>query len=105
MLARHRDGTGNRQRQRASHADGVVQNLVNAAQVGAPEGRQAMREKLVEGGAFIHAADVDVMAVFGGHKSDGSRKIGLERKGAVSEQRSDVGAPDTPAAQLRRRKE
>jgi hypothetical protein len=67
MLSRDRDGSGHRQRQRASHSDGVVQNPINAAQVCATEGRQTMGEKLIQGGAFVHPADVHVMAVFGGH--------------------------------------
>ena len=43
-------------------ADGAIEYLVDAAQIGAAERRQAMREKLVEGGAFIHPPDANVPA-------------------------------------------
>ena len=52
---RHRTRDG--QRERTAHPDGAVQNLVDAPQVGAPEGRQAMGEKFIEGSAFIDAPD------------------------------------------------
>ena len=45
---------------------GAVENRVNAAQIGAAEGRQTVAENLVEGGAFIDAADADRMAM--GHR-------------------------------------
>ena len=62
MLARNGDGAGDGERQRTSRADGAVEDLVDAAQVGAAERRQAMGEQLVERVALVDAADVDVAA-------------------------------------------
>ena len=63
VLAGDRNGAGNRQGQRAAHADGPVENLVNAPQVRAAERRQAMREQIVESVALVHAADAHVATV------------------------------------------
>ena len=68
MLSRYRNRTGNRQRQRASHTDRAIENLINAAQVRAAERRQAVSKKFIECGASVDAADVYVSAVIGGHK-------------------------------------
>ena len=51
MLARNRNRTGNRQRQRAAHTDGAIENLINAAQIRAAERRQAVSKKFIECGA------------------------------------------------------
>ena len=66
MLSADRDRTGDGERQRAAHADGVVEDRVDAAQVGSAKGRQAGAEDLVEGGAFVHATNVHPTAVGGG---------------------------------------
>ncbi len=62
MLAGYRDRPRDRERQRASHADGAIENLVDAAQIRAAERGQAMREEFVEGGTFIHPPDANVPA-------------------------------------------
>ena len=43
MLAGNRDRTGNRQRQRAAHADGLIENRVDAAQERSAERGEAVR--------------------------------------------------------------
>ena len=81
VLAGNGDRPRDGQRQRAAHADGAVQNLVDAPQVGAAERRQAVREKLVQRVALIHAPRANVAALvrafsisFRGHKFDSSRR-------------------------------
>src|ERR1019366_6505414 len=84
------DGQG----ERAAHANGAVQDLVDAAQEGAAEGRQAVREDVVEAGAFIDAADVDVMTVFRGHLLDSIRhRAAVAREWDRPPGRSGRGAP------------
>ena len=97
VLSGNRDGAGDGQRQRATHADGAVQDLVDAAQIGPAEGRQAVDEEFVHGAAFVHAARLDVsartatlMVLFVGHKLEHSRR------GQVSECRA-VGKQGTPS--------
>ena len=66
VLARNRHRTGNRQRQRAAHADRLIENGVDPPQKRAAESGQAVRENLVEGVAFIDAANAHRMAM--GHR-------------------------------------
>ena len=62
VLAGDGDRPGDGEGERAAHADGAVEDLVNAAQIGAAEGRQAMREKFVQRVALVHSADPDITA-------------------------------------------
>ena len=64
LLAGYRDRSGDGQGERAAHADGGVQNLVDAAQIGSAEGRQAVEEEFVHGAALVHAARLDVACAF-----------------------------------------
>ena len=80
VLAGDGDRAGDRQRQRASHADGAVENLVDAPQVGAAECGQAISEEFVQRGALVDAPDADVTARAGamalgfrGHHFDDSK--------------------------------
>src|ERR1035437_9169441 len=81
LLAGYRDGAGDSQGERAAHADGGVQYLVEAAQIGAPESRQAVQKEFVHGAALIDATGFDVtaragtvMLLFVGHKLEHSRR-------------------------------
>ena len=80
MLAGDRDGPGDGQGERAAHADGAVEDLVDAAQIGSAEGGQAVQEEFVEGAALVDAAGLDVAARAGtlvlrfvGHKLEHSK--------------------------------
>ena len=66
VLARHGNRAGDGQRQRATLADGAIENGVDAPQIRAAESRQTVPENLVESGAFIDAPDADGVAV--GHR-------------------------------------
>ena len=101
MLAGDGDGAGDRQRERAAHADGGVEDLVDAPQIGSAEGRQAVEEEFVHGAALIDATGFDVAARAGtlmlrlvGHKLEHSRS-GAEclRKVCASRDRRTVAAP------------
>ena len=62
MLAGDRDRAGDGEGERAAHADGAVEDLVDAAQIGSAEGRQAVQEEFVHGAALIDAPGFDVAA-------------------------------------------
>ena len=59
MLAGDRHRTGNRERQRAAHADGLVENRVNPPQKCSAERRETVRDQFVQRVAFIDASDFD----------------------------------------------
>jgi hypothetical protein len=57
-----------------------------------------MGEELVEGGAFVDAADLDIAAVFGGHQFDGSRCF-VGRKRDFTAEWTQLGYPDAEEKQ------
>jgi hypothetical protein len=80
MLSGYGDRPGHRQRKRAAHADRGIEDLVDAPQVGAAEGRQAVEEEFVHSAALIDSTGLDVAARAGtlvlrlvGHKLEHSR--------------------------------
>jgi hypothetical protein len=63
MLAADSDWTGNRNGQRASHADGAIEDGVNPAKECSAECGEAMRDQLSESFHFIDAADANLGTV------------------------------------------
>ena len=60
VLAADGDRTRDRNRQRAAHADGAIQNGVNAAKKCSAKCRETVRDQFIESFHFIDAADTDL---------------------------------------------
>jgi hypothetical protein len=63
MLSGYGDRAGDGQRQRASLADGVIEDGVDAAEERASESREAVREEVVQGIALVDSFDNDAFDI------------------------------------------
>src|SRR5690348_1045641 len=98
VLAGDGHGPGHGESERAAHADGPIDNGVDAAQKGAAEGRETVPDQLVQRVAFIDAPHLNAGVVRGGHPfhatKSGVGQVGnLRQDGILPTRESRVANP------------